>query len=97
MFSLAVVDGLLSSLEHSRSPSNGSGTPLVNVIIAMIGTGLLLAVVLGLRLTLAGTVIASIFVLTIVIQTNLVAEYKASNKRALERVAEEHSSTGQDP
>ena len=64
--------------------------PQAIVVIAMLGTGLLWAMIRGWQLTLVGMAIAPVFVVTMAIQTNLVAKCELRNKRAREQVAKEY-------
>lgn len=65
-------------------------SPQAIVVIAMLGTGLLWAMVTGWQLTLVGMAIAPVFVVTMAVQTNLVAKCESRNKRAREQVAKEY-------
>ena len=60
------------------------------VVVTMIGTGLLWAMIRGWQLTLVGMAIAPVFVVTMAVQTNLVAKCEFRNKRAREQVAKEY-------
>ena len=60
------------------------------VVIVMLGTGLLWAMIRGWQLTLVGMAIAPLFVVTMAVQTNLVAKCELRNKRAREQVAKEY-------
>jgi ATP-binding cassette subfamily B (MDR/TAP) protein 1 len=64
--------------------------PQAIVVIAMLGTGLLWAMIRGWQLTLVGMAIAPVFVVAMAIQTNLVAKCELRNKRAREQVAKEY-------
>jgi len=64
--------------------------PQAIVVIAMLGSGLLWAMIRGWQLTLVGMAIAPVFVVTMVVQTNLVAKCESRNKRAREQVAKEY-------
>jgi len=64
--------------------------PQAIVVITMLGTGLLWAMIRGWQLTLVGMAIAPVFVVTIAVQTNLVAKCELRNKRAREQVAKEY-------
>ena len=64
--------------------------PQAIVVIAMLGTGLLWAMIRGWQLTLVGVAIAPVFVVTMAVQTNLVAKCELRNKRAREQVAKEY-------
>ena len=64
--------------------------PQAIVVIAMLGTGLLWAMISGWQLTLVGMAITPVFVVTMAIQTNLVAKCELRNKRAREQVAKEY-------
>ncbi|KAF9777526.1 P-loop containing nucleoside triphosphate hydrolase protein [Thelephora terrestris] len=64
--------------------------PQAIVVVTMIGTGLLWAMITGWQLTLVGMAIAPVFVVTMAIQTNLVAKCELRNKRAREQVAKEY-------
>lgn len=57
------------------------------VVSAMLGLGLIWALVRGWQLTLVGFAIAPIFAVTMAVQTNLVAQCEMRNKRAREDVA----------
>ena len=86
---LALVQILIKDGDDSRSLL-ATVIPQAIVVITMIGTGLLWAMVTGWQLTLVGMAIAPIFVVTMAIQTNLVAKCEARNKRAREQVAKEY-------
>ena len=64
--------------------------PQAIVVVTMIGTGLLWAMIRGWQLTLVGMAIAPVFVVTMAVQTNLVAKCELRNKRAREQVAKEY-------
>ena len=64
--------------------------PQAIVVITMLGTGLLWAMIRGWQLTLVGMAIAPVFVVTMAVQTNLVAKCELRNKRAREQVAKEY-------
>jgi ATP-binding cassette subfamily B (MDR/TAP) protein 1 len=64
--------------------------PQAIVVIAMLGTGLIWAMITGWQLTLVGMAIAPVFVVTMAVQTNLVAKCELRNKRAREQVAKEY-------
>jgi ATP-binding cassette subfamily B (MDR/TAP) protein 1 len=57
------------------------------VVLAMLGVGLIWALVQGWQLTLVGFAIAPVFAVTMAVQTNLVAKCELKNKRAREEVA----------
>jgi ATP-binding cassette, subfamily B (MDR/TAP), member 1 len=57
------------------------------VVGSMLGVGLIWALVRGWQLTLVGFAIAPVFVITMVVQTNLVSRCEVRNKRARENVA----------
>jgi ATP-binding cassette subfamily B (MDR/TAP) protein 1 len=57
------------------------------VVIAMVGIGLIWALIRGWQLTLVGFAIAPVFAVTMAIQTSLVAKCEGRNKRAREDVA----------
>ncbi|EKM56629.1 uncharacterized protein PHACADRAFT_253850 [Phanerochaete carnosa HHB-10118-sp] len=57
------------------------------VVTAMLGVGLIWALVEGWQLTLVGFALAPVFGLTMAVQTNLVAKCESRNKRAREEVA----------
>jgi len=57
------------------------------VVGAMLGVGIVWAVVRGWQLTLAGCAIAPVFVVTMAVQSGLVAGCEVRNKRAREEVA----------
>ncbi|KAF9462182.1 P-loop containing nucleoside triphosphate hydrolase protein [Collybia nuda] len=57
------------------------------VVVAMLGVGLIWAMVRGWQLTLVGFAIAPVFALTMAVQTSLVAKCEVRNKRAREEVA----------
>jgi ATP-binding cassette subfamily B (MDR/TAP) protein 1 len=57
------------------------------VVVAMLGVGLVWAMVRGWQLTLVGFAIAPIFAVTMAVQTSLVAKCEVRNKRAREEVA----------
>ncbi|KDQ51622.1 hypothetical protein JAAARDRAFT_40847 [Jaapia argillacea MUCL 33604] len=57
------------------------------VVCAMLGVGLIWALVRGWQFTLVGFAIAPVFVVTMAVQTNLVARFEFRNKRAREGVA----------
>jgi ATP-binding cassette subfamily B (MDR/TAP) protein 1 len=57
------------------------------VVAAMLGVGLVWALVRGWQLTLAGFAIAPVFAVTMAVQTRLVARCEVRNKRAREEVA----------
>ena len=60
------------------------------VVTSMIGVGLIWALVRGWQLTLVGFAIAPVFIVTMVVQSRLVAKYALRNKRAREQVAKEY-------
>ena len=64
--------------------------PQAIVVTTMLGTGLLWAMIRGWQLTLVGMAIAPVFVVTMAVQTNLVAKCELRNKRAREEVAKEY-------
>jgi ATP-binding cassette subfamily B (MDR/TAP) protein 1 len=57
------------------------------VVISMLSVGLIWALVRGWQLTLVGFAIAPVFILTMVVQSRLVAKSELRNKRAREDVA----------
>ena len=57
------------------------------VVVSMLGVGLIWALARGWQLTLVGFAIAPVFVLTMVVQSRLVAKCELRNKRAREEVA----------
>ncbi|CAA7263408.1 unnamed protein product [Cyclocybe aegerita] len=57
------------------------------VVVAMLGVGLIWALIRGWQLTLAGFAIAPVFAITMAVQTKLVAKCEVRNKRAREEVA----------
>ncbi|TCD65298.1 hypothetical protein EIP91_002823 [Steccherinum ochraceum] len=57
------------------------------VVIAMLGIGLVWALVLGWQLTLVGFAIAPVFAVAMAVQTKLVSKCSMRNKRAREEVA----------
>ncbi|CAL1709774.1 unnamed protein product [Somion occarium] len=57
------------------------------VVLAMLGIGLIWALVVGWQLTLVGLAFAPVFSLAMTVQTNLVAKCEVRNKRAREDVA----------
>lgn len=57
------------------------------VVTAMLGLGLIWALVQGWQLTLVGFALAPVFAITMAVQTNLVAKCEYRNKRAREEVA----------
>lgn len=57
------------------------------MVAAMLGGGLVRALVQGWQLTLVGFATAPVFVATMVVQTNLVPKCKLRNKREQEGVA----------
>ncbi|EPQ50798.1 P-loop containing nucleoside triphosphate hydrolase protein [Gloeophyllum trabeum ATCC 11539] len=57
------------------------------VVTAMLSVGLIWALVRGWQYTLVGLAIAPVFVITMAVQTNLVAKAEYRNKRAREEVA----------
>ncbi|TDL27874.1 P-loop containing nucleoside triphosphate hydrolase protein [Rickenella mellea] len=57
------------------------------VVTAMLGVGLIWALVAGWQLTLAGFAIGPVFAVTMAVQANLVARVELNNKRAREEVA----------
>jgi ATP-binding cassette subfamily B (MDR/TAP) protein 1 len=60
------------------------------VVTSMLAVGLIWALVRGWQLTLVGFAIAPVFVVTMVVQSRLVAKYALRNKRAREQVAKEY-------
>ncbi|OBZ76058.1 Multidrug resistance protein 2 [Grifola frondosa] len=60
------------------------------VVTAMLGVGLVWALVTGWQLTLVGFAIAPVFAGVMAIQTNLVAKCEVRNKRAREEVAKQY-------
>ena len=71
--------------------------PQAIVVIVMLGTGLLWAMIRGWQLTLVGMAIAPLFVVTMAVQTNLVAKCELRSKRAREQVAKEYYEVGSTP
>ncbi|KAN0136949.1 P-loop containing nucleoside triphosphate hydrolase protein [Lactarius tabidus] len=63
------------------------------VVTSMLAVGLIWALVRGWQLTLVGFAIAPVFVVTMVVQSRLVAKYALRNKRAREQVAKEYYDT----
>lgn len=61
--------------------------PQALVVTAMLGLGLIWALVQGWQLTLVGFALAPVFGVTMAVQTNLVAKCEFRNKRAREEVA----------
>lgn len=57
------------------------------VVLSMLGVGLIWALVCGWQLTLVGFAIAPVFIVTMVVQSRLVAKCELKNKRAREDVA----------
>ena len=86
---LKLVQILIKDGDDSRSLL-ATVIPQAIVVTAMIGTGLLWAMVRGWQLTLVGMAIAPVFVVTMAVQTNLVAKCELRNKRAREQVAKEY-------
>ena len=64
------------------------------VVISMLSVGLIWALVRGWQLTLVGFAIAPVFVLTMVVQSRLVAKCELRNKRAREDVAKGYYEVG---
>lgn len=64
------------------------------VVVAMLGVGLVWALVRGWQLTLVGFAIAPVFAATMAVQTNLVAKCELRNKRAREDVAKGYYEVG---
>ncbi|KAI0772893.1 P-loop containing nucleoside triphosphate hydrolase protein [Trametes elegans] len=60
------------------------------VVVAMLGVGLIWALVRGWQLTLVGFAIAPVFAATMALQTHLVAKCEVRNKRAREDVAKQY-------
>ena len=60
------------------------------VVTTMLAVGLIWALVRGWQLTLVGFAIAPVFIVTMVVQSRLVAKYALRNKRAREQVAKEY-------
>ncbi len=60
------------------------------VVIAMLGVGLIWALVEGWQLTLVGLAIAPVFAIVMSVQTNLVAKCEYRNKRGREEVAKHY-------
>jgi ATP-binding cassette subfamily B (MDR/TAP) protein 1 len=57
------------------------------VVLSMLAVGLIWALLRGWQLTLVGFAIAPVFILTMVVQSRLVAKCELRNKRAREEVA----------
>ena len=57
------------------------------VVAAMLGIGLIWALIIGWQLTLMGIAIAPVFAIAMTVQTNLVSKCEVRNKRAREDVA----------
>jgi len=64
------------------------------VVVSMLSVGLIWALVRGWQLTLVGFAIAPVFVLTMVVQSRLVAKCELRNKRAREDVAKGYYEVG---
>ena len=64
------------------------------VVLSMLAVGLIWALVRGWQLTLVGFAIAPVFVLTMVVQSRLVAKCELRNKRAREEVAKGYYDVG---
>lgn len=64
------------------------------VVVSMLSVGLIWALVHGWQLTLVGFAIAPVFVLTMVVQSRLVAKCELRNKRAREDVAKGYYEVG---
>lgn len=64
------------------------------VVAAMLGIGLLWALIEGWQLTLVGFAIAPVFAITMSVQTHLVSKCEVRNKRAREAVAEGYYEVG---
>ncbi|OJT10679.1 Multidrug resistance protein 1 [Trametes pubescens] len=60
------------------------------VVIAMLGVGLIWALVRGWQLTLVGFAIAPVFAVTMALQSSLVSKCEVRNKRAREEVAKQY-------
>ncbi|KAF7798175.1 hypothetical protein EIP86_009392 [Pleurotus ostreatoroseus] len=60
------------------------------MVLAMLGVGLIWALVEGWQLTLVGFAIAPVFIVTMIVQTNLVSKCEYRNKRAREEVAKNY-------
>ncbi|KAJ3558170.1 hypothetical protein NM688_g1086 [Phlebia brevispora] len=60
------------------------------VVVAMLGVGLIWALVEGWQLTLVGFAIAPVFAITMIVQTSLVSKCEYRNKRAREEVAKNY-------
>jgi ATP-binding cassette, subfamily B (MDR/TAP), member 1 len=57
------------------------------VVISMLSVGLIWALIQGWQLTLVGVAVAPVFIITMAVQTHLVAKCEQRNKRAREEVA----------
>jgi ATP-binding cassette subfamily B (MDR/TAP) protein 1 len=64
------------------------------VVVSMLAVGLIWALVRGWQLTLVGFAIAPVFILTMVVQSRLVAKCELRNKRAREDVAKGYYDVG---
>ena len=64
------------------------------VVVSMLSVGLIWALVCGWQLTLVGFAIAPVFILTMVVQSRLVAKCELRNKRAREDVAKGYYEVG---
>ena len=64
------------------------------VVVSMLSVGLIWALVRGWQLTLVGFAIAPVFVLTMIVQSRLVAKCELRNKRAREDVAKGYYEVG---
>jgi ATP-binding cassette subfamily B (MDR/TAP) protein 1 len=64
------------------------------VVTAMVGVGLIWALVYGWQLTLIGFAIAPVFAATMAVQTNLATRCEARNKRAREEVTKVYYEVG---
>ena len=60
------------------------------VVVAMLGVGLIWALVEGWQLTLVGFALAPVFGVTMAVQTNLVAKCEYRNRRAREEIAKSY-------
>lgn len=67
------------------------------VVSAMLGVGLIWALVEGWQLTLVGFALAPVFGVTMAVQTNLVAKCEYRNRRAREEVAKGYYDVSTDP
>jgi ATP-binding cassette, subfamily B (MDR/TAP), member 1 len=67
------------------------------VVVSMLAVGLIWALVLGWQLTLVGFAIGPVFIVTMVVQSRLVAKCELRNKRAREDVAKGYYEVGLSP